>query len=94
MAIATVRRPVPLQAGAPTSRTRVRPGNRRGRRIPGERPSGPASCRRWHAIGGGHLIRYQSAAFHSSLSQVLSTTPPSVFDLPDTRPRSTSGMIV
>ena len=39
-------------------------------------------------------MRYQSATFHSSESQVLRTTPPSVLAFADTRPRSTSGTIV
>lgn len=41
-----------------------------------------------------YFTRYQSATFHSSLSQVFSTTPPSELECADTRPRSTSGMIV
>ncbi len=41
-----------------------------------------------------HSSRYQSAMFHSSLSQVFRTTPPRLFDFADTRPRCTSGTMV
>ncbi len=37
--------------------------------------------------GQSASLRYQSAAFHNALSQVLSTTPPRLSDLAETRPR-------
>ena len=51
------------------------------------RRSGPGRDARGPGRFSSLFTRYQSAAFQSSLSQGFISTPPSVFDLVETRPR-------